>query len=42
MTLPEEVEIENKFSRFYKKSTHVNYLIAGLSYNVNQRKFDKI
>jgi hypothetical protein len=42
MTLPEEVKIEDKFSRSYKKSTHVNYLIAGDSYDINQKKFNNL
>jgi hypothetical protein len=42
MTLPEEVEIEDKFSRWYNKSTNVGYLKAWKSYNVNHKKFDEL
>jgi hypothetical protein len=39
MSLKEEVEIENKFSRNYWKTTHVWYLKAWFSYDIDYRKF---
>lgn len=42
MSLQEEVEIENKFSRNYWKSTHVWYLKAWVSYDINHKKFNEL
>jgi hypothetical protein len=42
MSLKEEVEIENKFSRNYWKTTHVWYLKAWKSYDIDYRKFKEL
>lgn len=42
MSLQEEVEIENKFSRNYSKTTHVWYLEAWKSYDINYKIFNNL
>lgn len=42
MSLQEEVEIENKFSRNYWKTTHVWYLKAWDSYSIWNKKFENL
>lgn len=42
MTLPEEVKIEAKFARSYKKSTNINFLEAWDSYIIENKRFENI
>lgn len=42
MTLSEEVKIETKFARQYKKTTNINFLEAGDSYIIGSKKFENI